>query len=243
MTDNDNKTCADWYSTSYGHGGFASQRRYPNEELLRFFGRHYFPLPRERRREIRVLEVGCGSGANLWMIAREGFDAYGIDLAPEGISLCNQMLEFWGTQATLTAADMTDVPYPDSHFDVIVDVFSSYCLYEAGFDRFLKEVARLLKMGGRYFSYSPSKESDVFKNPEPSQRLDASTIDGIRRPDAPFAGNLYPWRFITREEYAAALHRHGLSLAYSETLGRTYREGREYFEFVVVGAEKQGITK
>jgi len=163
MTENANKTCADWYSTSYGHSGFSAQRRYPNEELLRFFGRHYFPLPRERRREIRVLEVGCGSGANLWMIAREGFDAHGIDLAPEGISLCAQMLEFWGTQATLTPADMTDVPYPDSHFDAIVDVFSSYCIDEAGFEKFLDEVSRLLKPGGRIYVFEHNPRNPLVR--------------------------------------------------------------------------------
>jgi len=81
MMSGDNLPCKNWYDDSYRSGGFSSQRRYPNEELLRFFGRHYFLLPPEQRRKIRILEVGCGSGANLWMIAREGFEAHGIDLS------------------------------------------------------------------------------------------------------------------------------------------------------------------
>jgi hypothetical protein len=66
-----NLVCESWYEQSYGEHGFAAQRRYPNEELLRFFGRHFFSLPFRRRKDIRVLETGRGSGANLWMIARE----------------------------------------------------------------------------------------------------------------------------------------------------------------------------
>src|SRR5690349_8683681 len=88
------------YESSYQQLGFAAQRMYPNEELLRFFGTYYFGLPLEERRRLVVLEVGCGSGANLWMIAREGFQAHGLDLSPEGLALCGQMLEKWGATAS-----------------------------------------------------------------------------------------------------------------------------------------------
>ncbi len=232
----------DWYDRSYSAGGFRAQRRYPNEELLRFFGRHYFPLPPDERKAVRVLEAGCGSGANLWMIAREGFEAHGVDLSAEGIALCAEMLASWDVSATLNTASMTACPYPEGSFDVVVDVFSSYCLDEAGFGDFLREVARLLRPGGRFFSYSPSKGSDVFRNPGPSRRLDASTLDGIHREDAPFHGNAYPFRFISREEYRTALEAHGLRTVYNETVGRTYFDGKEYFEFVVVVAEREAST-
>ncbi len=144
MSTDSNLVCKSWYEETYGRLGFAAQRLYPNEELLRFFGRHYFPLPPDQRQKVRVLEAGCGSGANLWMIAREGFDTHGIDLSPEGVALCEKMLAHWGTTATVKAADMTAIPYPDRHFDVVLDVFSAYCLNENGFMRFLDEVVRLL---------------------------------------------------------------------------------------------------
>jgi SAM-dependent methyltransferase len=117
-------------------------------------------------------------------------------------------------------------------------VFSSNCLDETGFARFLDEIGRLLRPGGRFFSYTPSKASDAFKDPGPSKKLDASTLDGIRREDAPFSGNLYPFRFMTGAEYATALESRGLRVTYNETVGRTYRGGDEYFEFVVIVGEK-----
>jgi cyclopropane fatty-acyl-phospholipid synthase-like methyltransferase len=237
MTDADNTTCATWYERSYGHGGFSAQRLYPNEELLRFFGRHYFALARDDRRSIRILEAGCGSGANLWMIAREGFEAHGIDLSSEGVTLCRKMLAHWGTSADVRAADMTSMPYPDDHFDVVVDVFSSYCLEERGFARFLGEVTRILRRGGRYFSYTPSKQSTAFRDPGPSRMIDASTLDGIRRQGAPFNGNHYPFRFISPEEYQSALNSCGMTVTYTETVGRSYGR-KEYFEFVVIVGER-----
>jgi len=226
-----------WYEHSYSEQGFGAQRRYPNEELLRFFGRHYFGLPIEARRNVRVLEVGCGSGSNLWMIAREGFEAHGIDVSSEGLRLCEKMLSFWETAATTAAADMVALPYPDQHFDVVVDVFSSYCLHQAGFEQFLDEVKRSLRPAGRFFSYTPSKASDAFRKPGTSRFIDPSTLDGITREDAPFFGNRYPFRFTTPSEYAQALESRGLRVTYNETVGRTYRNRAEYFEFVTIVGE------
>src|SRR5271166_3066416 len=131
--------------------GFGAQRRYPNEEFLRFMGSHYFPLPHKVRKGVRILEVGCGSGANLWMVAREGFDAHGLDISNNGLSLCRQMLENWSVTAVLKHGDMTRLDCPDDHFDVVADVFSSYCLVEKDFRRFLYEAGRVLKPGGRLF--------------------------------------------------------------------------------------------
>lgn len=229
-----------WHEESYSRDGFGAQRRYPNEELCRFMGREYFCVPREARKNVRILEVGCGSGANLWMLAREGFDAYGIDLSAEAVRLCGLMLENYGVSATTHAADMKATPFSDAYFDAIVDVFSAYCLNEKDFGAYLDEVRRLLKPGGRYFSYTPSKGSDAFRNHAPSVKLDSSTLDGIQRRDSPYFGNFYPFRFTTCDEYAAALAERGLATAYRETVARTYRQGKEYFEFTVVVAVKEG---
>ena len=51
--------------------------KYPGEELIRFIARNFYAAP--NRKDIRILEVGCGTGANLWFLAKEGFNAFGID--------------------------------------------------------------------------------------------------------------------------------------------------------------------
>jgi cyclopropane fatty-acyl-phospholipid synthase-like methyltransferase len=228
-----------WYDEVYAREGFAAQRRYPNEELLRFMGRHFFGIDPGQRRRIAILEVGCGSGANLWMIAREGFDAYGLDLSKEALLLCQTMLKAWQTEASLSAGSMTAMPYGDGKFDAVIDIFSSYCIAEADFSRYLDEVSRLLKPGGRYFSYAPSKNSDAFTNCAPARKIDASTLDGLRRETSPYCGNAYPFRFIARPEYEESLRARGFLITQNEQVGRTYRNGAEYFEFVSIAAQKQ----
>jgi SAM-dependent methyltransferase len=227
-----------FYDSAYSRLGFAAQRMYPNEELLRFFGTYYFSLPPDKRARLRVLEVGCGSGANLWMIAREGFDAHGVDLSPQALKLCEAMLEKWETEATLKQANMTSLPYDNGYLNVLVEVFSAYCMPDKEFHRFLDEVARVLQTGGRFFSYTPSKDNDSFRDPGPSRFIDAHTLDGIHRETAPFHGQDYPFRFIEPEEYSARLEARGFKVLRNERIGRTYRDRREYFEFVAIHAEK-----
>jgi hypothetical protein len=96
----------------------------------------------------------------------------------------------------------------------------------------------LLRPGGLFFSYSPSKASDAFRNPAPSRHIDSSTLDGIHRETSLFYGNSYPFCFIAREEYETALAARSLRAIYNETAGRTYNRGSEYFEFVVIAAER-----
>ena len=76
-----------WYQKSYKKEGFGAQRLYPNEELLRFLGRHFFLIPIQKRKNIKILELACGSCSNLWMIGKEGFKAYGIDFSDVAIRL------------------------------------------------------------------------------------------------------------------------------------------------------------
>jgi SAM-dependent methyltransferase len=228
----------DWYQISYAAHGLSAQRRYPNEEFLRFMGRNFLAVDLAQRSKIKILELGCGSGANLWMIAREGFDAYGIDLSDEAIKLCRLMLESWGVRAWLTTGSMSDLPYPPEIFDAVVDVFSANCLNESGFASCLDEVARVTKPGGYFFSYSPSKNSEAFKNFLPAAKIDESTLDGIVRPTSPFSGNSYAFRFISQDDYALALSERGFAVTSNERIGRTYRDGDEYFEFVSISARK-----
>jgi SAM-dependent methyltransferase len=187
-----------YWDRAYSNG--TAVRRWPNEELVRFFGRRYFHLI--ERSKVKVLEVGCGAGGNLRMIALEGFDAHGIDSSAEAVDRCKYGL--------VRRANMTLLPYNDGSMDCVCDVFSSYCLNQSDFRIFLQEVARVLKPGGRFFSYAPSRGDERHA----------------------FPGNDYPWRFITPGEYTAELERRGLSVPYCETATRTYN-GRP-FEFVVI---------
>lgn len=227
-----------YYDDAYARFGFHAQRRYPNEELMRFMGRNFGALPREQKAKIKFIELGCGAGANLWPLAIEGFDVHGLDVSIEGVKLAQQMLEHWHTSGTLVQGSMDSVPYDDNSFNVVADVFSSYCLDEKQFLLYLKEVKRILIPGGLYFSYHPSKNSMAYINHAPAVKIDGSTLNGIMRDDSPYRCNNHNCRFIYPDEYRNHLESVGLVVQELETVGRTYNQMTEYFEFVTVTAKK-----
>ena len=227
-----------WYEESFSSEGFSAQRKYPNEELSRFMGRNFFSIPPEMRKQKNILEVGCGSGANLCMIAREGFNAYGIDFSPSAIGLAETMLRSYGVSANLSVQNMLNMSFSDEKFDGVVDIFSSYCLNVKDGLILIKEIHRLLKKGGVFFSYFPSKSSDAFKYHAPASMIDGDTLDGIHRETSPFFGNNYPFRFMESSDYKSLMENNGFSVKYLEKVGKTYRQGGEYFEWIALEAIK-----
>lgn len=227
-----------FYEASYSSLGFSAQRKYPNEELCRFVGRNFSQLSADQKQAVRVLEVGCGSGANLWMLAREGFDTFGVDLSSESLALARQMLENYEAKASLSAGDMTQLDFSDGFFHAVVDVFSSNCLDAQNGQAFIASVSRVLAKDGLFFSYFPAKSSEAFINHKPASMLDDDTLSGIYRADSPFTGNHYPFRFLHPLEYEQMLIEAGFEVQYSEVVSRTYGRRKEQFSFITIEARK-----
>ena len=126
--------------------------RYPGEDVVRFVMGHFGR--REDRAGIRLLEVGCGSGANLWFMAREGFNTHGVDRAPTAVQLCQSRLDAecpeWRTRGgAVQQGDLLTLPYDDGVFDAVIDVvaicYSPFAQAQAAY----RELARVTRPGGR----------------------------------------------------------------------------------------------
>lgn len=81
---------------------------YPSEDVVRFVARNYYD---KERASIKVLDVGCGQGANTWYLANEGFDAYGFDGSKSAIIKARKRLNEKNLNAELIVADAADLPY------------------------------------------------------------------------------------------------------------------------------------
>jgi SAM-dependent methyltransferase len=126
--------------------------KYPAEPLIRFVARGFFGAP--IRAEVKFLEVGCGPGANLWFIAREGFQAYGIDGSATGISAARKRLDLEcpGWNGELLCNDIDRLPYDDGTFDAVIDNECVYCNPFATACEIYSEMARVTRTGGKLFS-------------------------------------------------------------------------------------------
>lgn len=217
----------------YLERGIASQRHYPNESLIGFLAVNFSHLSQKERGECRILEVGCGSGANIWMLAKEGFDTWGLDLSPAGIAICEEVVASWNVTAHLDVGDMTKLPYTDDYFDAIVDVVSMQHLTLAQHKATISEIHRCLKFGGVFFSYHLGKGSSVCGEPN-LHWYDNISINNIPA-GYPLAGNGLT-SFLDAKE-VEALYVNFTSLEIS-TVRRSYPKSSDFVEYLAISARK-----
>lgn len=123
--------------------------RYPPEELVRFMSRQFRSADKSK---VAVLEVGCGTGANLWYLAREGYDVHGIDGSEVAIARAKEHLIKENLKAALYQGDCLNLPFADGQFNCVLDI---ECIYANSFQDSLlimEEIYRVLKPGGVFFS-------------------------------------------------------------------------------------------
>lgn len=177
------------FDRQYKKRGLMAQRLYPNENLVAFLGQNYWGRSAEERKKIKVLEVGCGTGANLWMLAKENFDVYGIDSSNYGIELAKVHLnEKWGVDGTLKVGDFTNIPFPEAMFDVVVDVVSLQHIDLKTSEKAFDEINRVLKKGGKFFSYRLSDNCAMYDN-SGGEKIDEVTVDNIYNELMPLNNN------------------------------------------------------
>jgi SAM-dependent methyltransferase len=124
--------------------------KYPPEELIRFIATNFHKAP--DRKAVRILDLGCGSGACIWYLAREGFTVYGIDGSKTAIQKAEQRLREENLRGEFRVSDIIRLPYPPSFFDCAIDVCSIQHNRFSMAKRIVKEVYRVLKPKGRFFS-------------------------------------------------------------------------------------------
>jgi SAM-dependent methyltransferase len=131
--------------------------KYPPEHVVRFVARNWYSTP--KRADVRLLEIGCGPGANIWYMSREGFSAAGIDGSATAVDLAQKRLRDEGLAADLCVGDFTRLPWPDNSFDGALDNVSLYTNRRKHFRAALEEVRRVLKPGGKALSATFSTET------------------------------------------------------------------------------------
>jgi len=92
------------------------------------------------RRDLHLLDCGCGTGHNLATLLRPYGSAFGFDLTPAGLALAR------AAGLRLARADMAAIPFQSNRFDLATsfDVLQ-YVRDDAAV---MKEIARVIKPGG-----------------------------------------------------------------------------------------------
>jgi 2-polyprenyl-3-methyl-5-hydroxy-6-metoxy-1,4-benzoquinol methylase len=103
------------------------------------------------KRGSTVLDVGCGTGAS----ALPAAELVGPDGTVLGVDLAEKLLEQARAKAAqrhlknveFRLADMTDLGFPDQHFEAIISVFSIF--FVPDMEALVRELWRMVKPGGK----------------------------------------------------------------------------------------------
>ena len=111
---------------------------------------------------LRIVDFGCGSGANTVLLANRGAHVWGVDISEDLIRLARRRLEVNGRAGTaeFIVASAHDLPFPDGSIDI---VFGIAILHHLDLRLVSKEVHRVLRPGGRAIFQEPVRNSKVIR--------------------------------------------------------------------------------
>ena len=122
--------------------------KYPWDTVVSFVFRH---APKNLKpNEIKILEVGCGTGSNLWFAAREGFRVSGIDASQSAIEYARDRFNKEGLDGELKVGDFTKLPFNSDNYDLVIDRAAIACCSLTAAEHVICEIYRVLKTNGKF---------------------------------------------------------------------------------------------
>jgi tellurite methyltransferase len=108
----------------------------------------------------QVLDLGFGLGRHSILLAREGFDVYGIETSPAGLQFALEWAEREGVALNLTTGGMSDLTWESDSFDLVLAWNVIYHGAVEYIQRSIAEIERCLRPGGYLLCTLISTESD-----------------------------------------------------------------------------------
>jgi len=130
-----------WYPLLYAHRDLAEAGRCL-DLLLRLV-----PLPPEGP----LLDLGCGAGRHLRLLAGWGYPVVGLDLSPDLLAVARAHPD--PVAPVLVRGDMRRLPLADRSLAGVLSLFTAFGYFGALRDNLpvIREVARVLRPGGHWF--------------------------------------------------------------------------------------------
>jgi len=113
----------------------------------------------------RVLELGCGTGADAIFLARHGFEVTAVDSAPIALERARARAEHEDVLPRFVLADVFEFAKTAGKFDLVYEAGFYHFMRLVDLDRFLDLLWRVTHPGSHYFALIGSADETAESGP------------------------------------------------------------------------------
>ena len=135
---------------------------YPWDVVVSFVFKNI--LRKKPKKKVRILELGFGTGSNLWFAAREGFSVFGIEGSKTAVSIAKRRFNLEKLSGDLRLGDFTKLPFKNDFFDLVIDRNSLCCVGNLAQKKTIDEANRVLKKKGKFLHCTYGKNHSSYKS-------------------------------------------------------------------------------
>ena len=140
--------------------------RYPWDAVVSFIYQHANSVGKNLS-ELEILEIGCGSGSNLWFAAREGASVTGLDCSPSALSYARERFSKEGLIGDFYESYLPNIPkFKAEKFDCIIDRATLATCPPDTILQTNKKLASLIKPDGKYLATFYGKKHSSYRSGE-----------------------------------------------------------------------------
>ena len=109
----------------------------------------------------KILDLGCGRGRNSILLAKQGFEVWGIDLVPKALNVAKESAEKEKLDGRVhfQKADALDLSFEKDFFDGIIDKGCFHHIVKKDWAKYWRNISKVLKDGGYFLLVVFSKKS------------------------------------------------------------------------------------
>ena len=139
---------------------------FPSEYVIRIFKGSYphLNLDKGSFKGKKILDVGCGDGRNLVVLAQAGFDVHGAEVNQEIVDVVRKNMQELSIPAKIEVGTNDSLPFDEGYFDYLLSWNACYYLGEnRDFNSHVEEFGRVIKAGGTLVLSIPKKTCFIYK--------------------------------------------------------------------------------